>query len=151
MLSAFDSIMKKFTETMLNLNDFLGQGVGASVERTLKFLGSSVMSLFDHVSYKLITLLENRLMQPTDAREILMGDNKESDFFIFSLYQTLLLGEITGEELESYLYRLNFLDRESLTRDAAKRILSCTANSTPSNPCGSIFHATNPANQKCAN
>ena len=126
MLSAFDSIMKKFTETMLNLNDFLGQGVGASVERTLKFLGSSVMSLFDHVSYKLITLLENRLMQPTDAREILMGDNKESDFFIFSLYQTLLLGEITGEELESYLYRLNFLDRESLTRDAAKRIVELT-------------------------
>lgn len=126
LLSTFDSIVKKFAETMLNLNDFLGQGVGTSVERTLKFLGSSVMSLFDHVSYKLITLLENRLMQPTGAREILMGDNKESDFFIFSVYQVLLLGEITGKDLESYLYRLNFLDREALTRDAAKRIAELT-------------------------
>ncbi len=123
LLSTFDNIVKKFAETMLNLNDFLGQGVGASVERTLKFLGSSVMSLFDHVSYKLITLLENRLMMPSGAREILMGDNKESDFFIFSLYQALLLGEITGPDLENYLYRLNFLERESLTRDSAKRIV----------------------------
>lgn len=126
LLSIYDNVIKKFAETMLNLNDFLGQGVGASVERTLKFLGSSVMSLFDHVSYKLITLLENRLMQPTGAREILMGDNKESDFFIFSLYQTLLLGEITGKDLENYLYRLNFLDRESLTRDSARRIVELT-------------------------
>ena len=126
LLSTFDNIVKKFTETMLNLNDFLGQGLGASFERSLKFLGSSVMSLFDHVSYKLITLLENRLMQPTGTREILMGDNKESDFFIFSLYQALLLGDLKGHDLESYLYRLNFLDREALTRDAAKRIAELT-------------------------
>lgn len=126
LVGTFDNIVKKFAETMLNLNDFLGQGVGASVERTLKFLGSSVMSLFDHVSYKLITLLENRLMQPTGAREILMGDNKESDFFIFSLYQTLIAGAIPLEGLEEYLYRLNFSDREALTRDAARRIVALT-------------------------
>ncbi len=122
LLSTFDNILKKITSSILNLNDVLSQGVSTSLERTLKFLGSSLASLFDHISYKLTTLLENRLMQPTNTREILMGDNKESDFFIFTLYQYLLLGELTGSALENYLYRLNFLDREALTRDAAKRI-----------------------------
>ena len=122
LLSTFDSILKKVTDTVFNINEFLGQGLGPSFERTLKFFGSSIQSLFDQISYKLTTLLENRLMQPGGAREILMGDNTEGDYFIFTLYQYLLLGRLTGRELEDYLYRLNFLDREALTRDAARRI-----------------------------
>ncbi|MCB1323090.1 MAG: hypothetical protein KDK34_22730, partial [Leptospiraceae bacterium] len=79
LMSTVDNILKKFGETIFNLNDFFFFFISHSVERTLKFLGSSFQSLFDQIAYKTITLLENRQMQPTEAREILMGDNTEGD------------------------------------------------------------------------
>lgn len=123
LVSTFDNILQKVTDAVWNINDMIAQGLTRSLERSLKFLGSSLASLFDQVAYKLTTLLENRLMQPTAAREILMGDNTEGDYFIFVLYQYLLLGDLTGKDLESYLYKLNFQDREALTRDAARSIV----------------------------
>ncbi len=123
---AFDNVVRKVADTLLNLNEFLSQGLERSWERTFKFLGSSLQSLFDHISYKLITLLENRLMQPDGAREILMGDNTEGDYFIFTIYQFLMRGDLLGEELEQYLYNLNFQNREALTRDAARVIRRLT-------------------------
>lgn len=123
LVSTFDNILSKVTDTIWNINDMIAQGLTQTMERSLKFLGSSLASLFDQVAYKLGTLLENRLMQPTGAREVLMGDNTEGDYFIFVLYQYLLMGEITGKDLENYLYKLNFQDREALTRDASRRIV----------------------------
>lgn len=122
LLSTIDSIFKKLLESVSNIEEFLSRGLSHAVDRTVKFLGSSFVSLFDQVAYKLIVLLENRRMQPTGAREILMGDNTEGDYFIFILYQFLLLGRLTGDELENYLYHLNFQNREALTRDAARRV-----------------------------
>ncbi|MBX7058366.1 MAG: hypothetical protein K1X75_09910 [Leptospirales bacterium] len=119
---AFDNMVKKVMETIGNLNEMLTQGWQASWERSLKFLGSSLQSLFDQISYKLATLLENRQMQPSGAREILMGDNTEGDYLIFLLYQLLLRGDLAGDDLEKYLYKLNFQGREALTRDAARMI-----------------------------
>lgn len=117
---AFDNVLKKVMETVGNLNEMINQGWQASLDRSLKFLGSSIQSLFDQVSYKLATLLENRLMQPTGAREVLMGDNTEGDYLIFLLYQLLMRGDLSGDELESFLYRLRFHNREAFTRDVAR-------------------------------
>ncbi len=125
-MNTVDSVIRKTVQTVLNLDDLLADGFGPAMERTMKFLTSSVDSIFDHIPYKLGTLLENRLMQPTGAREILLGDNTESDAFIFTLYQGLLLGKMRGAELEEYLYKLKFRGREALTRDAAKRVCVLT-------------------------
>ena len=122
LMNTFDSVVRKTFQAVMNLDDIFSQGLQGAVERSLKFLGSSLDSLFDHISYKLSTLLENRLMQPTGARELLIGDNTESDYFIFSLYQYLIAGAIPEKGLEEYLYHLRFLDREALTRDTAKVI-----------------------------
>lgn len=124
LMNTFDSVVRKTFQAVMNLEDIFSQGIQGAVERSLKFLGSSLDSLFDHISYKLSTLLENRLMQPTGAKEILIGDNTESDYFIFTLYQYLITGAVPAQNLEDYLYRLKFLGREALTRDSAKQIAS---------------------------
>ncbi len=122
LMSTIDSMIRKTLQTVTHFPDFLSSGVSQAVERSLKFFGSSIQSLYDQIAYKLTTLLENRLMQPTGTREILMGDNTESDFFIFTLYQYILTGKLENDALENYLYRLVFQDREALTRDSARRI-----------------------------
>lgn len=115
-------VLDKVVNSVFNLNDLLKEGVGPAVDRIKKFFGSTVQSLFDQLTYKLTILLQDRLYQPTKAKEILLGDNTESDYLIFTLYQLILLGEISGKELEDYLYHLNFLGRDAVTRDNAVRI-----------------------------
>lgn len=122
LIGALENIVKKGMQSLWNLEEYLAGGLAKAVERSVKFMGSSLQSLFDQVPYKLTALLENRSMHPTGAREILLGDNTESDFFIFFLYQSLLLGKLRDEELRQYLYHLRFRDREAMTRDAANKI-----------------------------
>lgn len=114
----------KFFDTMLHPTKLLSGGLTSTFDRIRKFAGSSIQSLFDQMSYKLTILLKDRLYLPTGAREILMGDNTESDFMIFLLYQLILTGEIADQELEDYLYKLDFLGRDAITRDSAKEIRS---------------------------
>ena len=115
-------VFDKMFHTIISPDDLLREGFGPAVERTKKFLTSSIQSLYDQLTYKLSILLQDRLYQPTKAKEILLGDNTESDYLIFSLYQLLLLGEIEGRALEDYLYHLNFLGRDAVTRDNARKI-----------------------------
>ncbi len=115
-------VFDKITYSVLNLNELLKEGVDVAWGRAKKFFGSTYQSLFDQLSYKLSTLLASRLYQPTKVKEILLGDNTESDYMIFSLYQLILTGDIEGKELEDYLYNLNFLGRDAVTRDYAKKI-----------------------------
>ena len=115
-------VFDKVLISVFNLNDLLKEGVGPAVDRAKKFFGSTYQSLFDQLTYKLTILLQDRLYQPTKAKEILLGDNTESDYLIFTLYQLILLGAISGQELEDYLYHMNFLGRDAVTRDNAKKI-----------------------------
>jgi len=117
-----DGIVKKIISSAMNLDKILEGGVKHAFDRSVKYLGSSMYNLVDQVSYKLVALLEHRLTQPTDAREILIGDNIDSDYFIFMLYQFLLISEIEGSSLHKYLYELRFLDREAFTSDSADRV-----------------------------
>lgn len=56
-------------------------------------------NLREHVGFKLEELLRSRLDVPVDAREILFGDDWESDPVIYSVYADLLAGRIDVEEL----------------------------------------------------
>ncbi|MCX7999736.1 MAG: hypothetical protein N3A69_12430 [Leptospiraceae bacterium] len=131
-------VYDKLIQTITNPSRLLGEGLGQAIERTKKFLISSYQSLFDQLSYKLTILLQDRIYQPTNAKEILMGDNTESDYLIFTLYQLILLGEIQGKKLEDYLYKLNFLGRDAVTRDNAKKIVEFA------NECIAIHGRKNP-------
>ncbi len=122
----FEEARKKLFESLLHVSDYLQAGVGGAMDRSVKYLNSSLQSLFDQVGYKLEAILENRLIQPTGAREVLLGDNTESDFFIFTLYQVLLTGRLRDDQLVDYLYHLKFHGREALTRDYSVRIARLT-------------------------
>ncbi|MDZ4726999.1 MAG: phosphatase domain-containing protein [Leptospira sp.] len=115
-------VFDKVIGTFFNPIEFLQNGFKPAWSRTKKFFGASIQSLYDQMAYKLSILLHDRVFQPTHSKEILMGDNTESDYMIFTLYQLICLGEIEGDLLEEYLYGLNFLGRDAITRDAAKRI-----------------------------
>ncbi|MDF3819101.1 hypothetical protein P3G55_04290 [Leptospira sp. 96542] len=115
-------VFDKVVGTIFNPLELFQNGFKPAWTRTKKFLGASYQSLFDQMSYKLSILLYDRVYQPTNSKEILLGDNTESDYMIFTLYQLICLGEIEGDVLEEYLYNLNFLGRDAITRDAAKRI-----------------------------
>ncbi|MGE8720161.1 phosphatase domain-containing protein [Leptospira terpstrae] len=115
-------VFDKVLGTIFNPIEFLQNGFKPAWSRTKKFLGASYQSLFDQMSYKLSILLYDRVYLPTESKEILLGDNTESDYMIFTLYQIICMGKLTGDELEEYLYKLNFLGRDAITRDAAKKI-----------------------------
>jgi hypothetical protein len=136
-------VFDKISQTITNPARLLGGGLGPAWDRTRKFLASSYQGLFDQLAYKLTILLQDRIYQPTNAKEILMGDNTESDYLIFSLYQLILLGEVSGQKLEDYLYTLNFLGRDAVTRDQAKRVLAlaneCIALHGKRNPVISVL------------
>lgn len=122
LLGPLNNIARKGLEILANLEDYVGQNINQAMERSVKFLGSTMQSMVDQITYKLTVLLEQRTMMPTHSQEVLIGDNTESDYFIFTVYQYLLLGNINSEEVEDYFYHLNFHNREAVTRDSAKRI-----------------------------
>ena len=83
-------------------------------------------SLFDQIPYKLSILLHNRIYHPTGAREILLGDDTESDYLIYTLYQLLLSGKIKAEETEEFLLSLEFNGKSSITKESARTIRNYT-------------------------
>ncbi|PJZ68560.1 hypothetical protein CH373_17250 [Leptospira perolatii] len=115
-------MVDKFWDTVSHPARFLTDGIWGAIERVRKFAGASFQSLFDQLAYKLTILLRDRIYLPTNAKEILLGDNTESDYLIFTLYQIILTGKMEGKELEDFLYKLNFLGRDAITRDSAKLI-----------------------------
>lgn len=115
-------IAEKVFSTISTPDKLFREGITPALDRARKYFKSTIQSLYDQLTYKLSILLQDRVYQPTKAREILLGDNTESDYLIFTLYQLILLGEIEGRALEDYLYHLNFLGRDAVNRDNAKRI-----------------------------
>ncbi|MBU44745.1 MAG: hypothetical protein CMN76_16095 [Spirochaetaceae bacterium] len=124
LMGTLNQMVRKTVQTVLNMDDYLSKGFTEALDRSMKYMGSSLQSLFDQVGYKLETLLRMRVYRPTYAKEILLGDDTESDYFIFTFYQCILSGWIHGERLQQFLYRLQFKDREALTRDAARTIVA---------------------------
>ncbi len=63
-------------------------------------------NLREHVGFKLSELLRGRLGAPRDARELLFGDDWESDSLIYSLYADILGGRLPRERLLPLLRRI---------------------------------------------
>lgn len=64
-----------------------------------------VSALKEQVGYKLGHLLRGRLELPPKASEILLGDDSEADFVVYSIYHRLMIGEIEGENAKKELLR----------------------------------------------
>jgi hypothetical protein len=62
--------------------------------------------LREHVGFKLGELLRGRLAAPPESREILFGDDWESDSLIYSLYADVLAGRVGVGRLETVLRRI---------------------------------------------
>jgi hypothetical protein len=60
-------------------------------------------SLREHIGYKLSGLLLYRRAHPEGSREILFGDDSESDAFIYSTYARVVSGELRGAPLGTVL------------------------------------------------
>jgi hypothetical protein len=63
-------------------------------------------NLREHVGFKLAELLRGRLAAPLEAREVLFGDDWESDSLIYSLYADILAGRLSPERLVPILRRI---------------------------------------------
>ena len=63
-------------------------------------------NLREHVGFKLAELLRGRLEAPRESRELLFGDDWESDPLVYSLYADVLGGRVDGERLAPLLRRM---------------------------------------------
>ncbi len=63
-------------------------------------------NLREHVGYKLAELLRGRLAAPLESRELVFGDDWESDSIIYSLYADVLAGRLRPAALAPILHRL---------------------------------------------
>lgn len=72
-------------------------------------------SLREQIGYKLGELLESRQVGPAASREVLFGDDWESDPLIYSLYADILSGRLQGAALEGLLRTLE-VERGAIAR-----------------------------------
>ena len=63
-------------------------------------------NLREHVGFKLVALLSGRLEEPPETRELLFGDDWESDSLIYSLYADVVAGRLLGDRLAGILRRV---------------------------------------------
>lgn len=98
-------------------------------------------NLREQVGYKLTELLRQRAQCPIEARELLFGDDWESDPVIYSLYADLLAERVQGEELPQILTQIGVdpelidqamqLSRDVHKIDAVERIYINLERRTP--------------------
>jgi hypothetical protein len=72
-------------------------------------------SVREHLGYKLGELLESRRLGPAAKREVLFGDDWESDPLIYSIYADILAGRLTAEATEGLLRTLE-VERGAMAR-----------------------------------
>ena len=72
-------------------------------------------SLREHLGYKLGELLESRRSGPASTREVLFGDDWESDPLIYSMYADILAGRLTAEATDGLLRTLE-VERGAIAR-----------------------------------
>ncbi len=117
------NIYTKIFKVITNFNEYLNQNIQEMFNRSVKFLNATLQTMVDQTAYKLKVLLYLRKMQPSFSKEILIGDNTESDFLVFTLYQLLLMGIIPETEIINFLYNLKYKGKEAIHRDLAYQIL----------------------------
>jgi hypothetical protein len=82
-------------------------------------------TLREQIGYKLGELLEARLRGPAARREVLFGDDWESDPLIYSLYADVLAGTVSADLLQELLQVLD------VERSALKRVVRAAEGLAP--------------------
>jgi hypothetical protein len=68
-------------------------------------LGAIVPALKEQVGYKLVHLMNGRLELPPKAGELLLGDDSEADYIVYSIYHRFMAGDLDIAELDKELGR----------------------------------------------
>jgi hypothetical protein len=113
----FDSI-----SNITNFKELFEKGM-PSLQRASSFLEPYIHNFFDQTGYKLILLLKNRLSYPKRVKEILIGDNTETDFLIFMLYKKILEDKDTPEDWHSFFQKFTFSGKRVLTKNQIEVII----------------------------
>ena len=74
-------------------------------------LGGIVPALKEQVGYKLVHMMNGRLELPPKATELLLGDDSELDFIVYSIYHRFMAGDLDMAGLDKELERAG-LDAE---------------------------------------
>jgi hypothetical protein len=90
-------------------------------------------ALRGQVGYKLPALLESRSTSPTEAEEVLFGDDAETDAFSYSLYADLVAGRVSKDALGAVL------DAAHVYPDDAARVTAAMAKIPRADPVRRIF------------
>ncbi len=125
-MTQFEFLFRRFMRSLSNPEEFFAAKIVRIAESLSRFRKHKMKKLSNQVAYKLVILLTNRLMHPTHVKEILMGDNTESDYFIFVLYQVLLAGKIPPDRLEEFLDSLQFKEHDPLNQEQQKLVKKLT-------------------------
>ena len=98
-------------------------------------------NLREHVGFKLAELMRGRLAVAPSARELLFGDDWESDPLTYSLYADVVAGRLAPEDLDGFLRRVGVdpaalpdiaqLAAEVAGRDGVERIFINLERRTP--------------------
>jgi hypothetical protein len=84
--------------------------------------------LKEQIGYKLTALLLARKAFPKGARDLLIGDDLESDPVAFALYADILAGRLSGDEISTVLPRLGVAtDDATYIRQLAERATGAAA------------------------
>ncbi|MBX7099540.1 MAG: hypothetical protein K1X89_17625 [Myxococcaceae bacterium] len=90
-------------------------------------------ALRGQVGYKLPVLLESRLNAPTEAEEVLFGDDAEADAFIYSLYADMVSRRVSEPVVHEVLRAAEVYE------DDVERILARWKEIPPADPVRRIF------------
>jgi hypothetical protein len=90
-------------------------------------------NLREHVGFKLVALLRGRLEEPPEARELLFGDDWESDSLIYSLYADVIARRVEPARLERILRSV------SVDPELVREVLSLAARAAGDDAVERVF------------
>ena len=116
-VSASPETMRPVLERRMLIDGVVHDGITFRNLRRLRYLR-------DIFGYKLAALLLYRLENPPGAREVLFGDDREHDPWIYALYARVCAGACRGPELEAAL-------EAKAVRASARRYIATLAAELP--------------------
>ena len=122
LMTSLSKMGEKLWDLCYHLPRHLKGNLRSFLEEMTKYLSAYVYSIFYNIGYKLEILLQNRLMQATGTKEVLVGDTTASDFFVFTLYQFLLQDLLPTKALKAYLQSMPFLGKETLPPESVAKV-----------------------------
>ncbi|MCL4478927.1 MAG: hypothetical protein M1381_07505 [Deltaproteobacteria bacterium] len=73
-------------------------------------LHAKFRALKDQIGYKLPVLLEQRRITPVEVDEVLLGDDAETDAFVYSMYADIIARRVSKDMVEHVLHEANIYE-----------------------------------------